>query len=41
MPEESKDLDWTNLAKMFPALALPNVNKEEIELDLDDLAPLV
>ena len=22
---------------MFPSLALPNVNKEEIELDLDDL----
>ena len=23
----------------FPALALPNVNKEEIELDMDDLVP--
>jgi hypothetical protein len=23
----------------FPALALPNVNKEEIELDMDDLMP--
>jgi hypothetical protein len=26
---------------MFPALALPNVNKEEIELDLEDLTPFV
>ena len=27
------------LVSLFPALALPNVNKEEILLDLDDLLP--
>ena len=34
---EDNPVDRQKLAEQFPVLALPNINKEEIELDLDDL----